>query len=86
LKPFKSNEINEEKNYKPCDYPGNGGGLTTEQRNVKFLKEIGLDDERVKKIMAKPAGLAEAINEALAKLNNKTAEKEVVTKLRKNNG
>lgn len=82
LKPHKSSDIDESKNYKPCDYPGNGGGLTTEERNVRFLKEIGLDDERVKKIMSKPEGLANAINEALAKLNDKPAEK-VETKLHK---
>ena len=84
LKPHKSTEIDEMKDFRPCDYPGNGGGLTTEERNVRFLKEIGLDDERVKKIMAKPEGLAEAINRALAELNNKPVEK-VETKLRKNN-
>jgi len=82
LKPHKSSDIDEDKNYKPCDYPGNGGGLTTEERNVKFLKEIGLDDDRVRKIMAKPEGLADAINQALATLNNKPVEK-VETKLRK---
>ena len=82
LKPYKSTEIDETKDYKPCDYPGNGGGLTTEERNVRFLKEIGLDDERVKKVMAKPEGLAEAINRALAELNNKSGPK-VETKLHK---
>ena len=71
LKVHKSTEIDESKNYKPCDYPGNGGGLTTEERNVKFLKEIGLDDDRVKRIMSKPEGLADAINKALDVLNNK---------------
>ena len=84
LKPRKSTEIDERKALKPCDFPGNGGGgLTTEQRNVKFLKEIGLDDDRVRKVMSKPEGLAEAINRALAELNNKP-EPTVETKLRKN--
>jgi len=85
LKVRNSKAINENLNLKPCDYPGNGGGgLTTEQRNVKFLKEIGLDDDRVRKVMSKPEGLAEAINKALEALNNKPVEK-VETKLRKNN-
>lgn len=83
LKPHKSTEIDETENLKPCDYPGNGGGLTTEERNVKFLKEIGLDDDRVRKIMSKPKGLAEAINKALADLTEKP-ENHVETRLRKN--
>ena len=82
LKKCRSSEIKEGHNYKPSDYPANGGGLTTEERNVKFLREIGLDDERVKKVMSKPEGLAEAINRALAELNNKP-EPKVETKLRK---
>ena len=71
LKTHKSTEIDESKALRPIDYPGNGGGgLTTEERNVRFLKEIGLDDDRVRKVMSKPEGLAEAINKALEALNN----------------
>lgn len=81
LKSHKSTDIDENKAYRPIDYPANGGGLTTEERNVKFLKDIGLDDERVKKIMARPEGLAEAINKALEALNSKPAV-EVKTILR----
>lgn len=57
LKPLKSTEIDETKHLKPCDYPGNGGGVSHRDVIIRFLTEGGMTKAEAEKVADNPKGV-----------------------------
>ena len=74
LKPYKSTDIDEDKVYRPCDYPATGGaGIDKRERSIRVLTEIGVERERAEYLIDHPDKIKSALDETviLRKKNDK---------------